>query len=1779
MITLPDPGRETGWAIQQLAQWAAVALAVVLVTASAGCVSRDTADVATPAIAQPIATSPLDAAHFEGGMRGSGQAPQPQTMAGSGSPVERPVAAKFSEASAHLGAQPESGIAAGRRADNSAMPSVGERTVTTVEAVLADGLALAGASPVHLAVRGTAGADTARCAWRGIARTAAQREDAIRFWLRLDTTDVIPSAAYLQIMFSVILDDLNPEYRETAKSNFLAIAQGGLSEEYLFLTCFADQTVSNYLLGAGPTTVTVAYNNRDEAASYELYRREHEAGTFGTEALQTRGDYEASLQDLVVAAEEALAAEIGGKERIVFLAPMGAHYAIAFEAWQAVAHWDVVTVDGTVNAVRVGAPEGDPEHTQTLANLTTRITTAAASDAHATTRVANVSGLQQKYRDMGAYGDITPGDGETTTFTPAQPPAAPTCTNGTAVTTPNANRGLVRDCETLLAAKDTLRGTATLDWSTGTAVSGWEGITTGSTPSRVTELDLPSESLTGSIPAGLGSLFELTTLDLSSNQLTGDIPAELGWLTNLTELRLSGNSLTGCIPLALRNVATNDLSSLNLLYCEPPAPTNLSAGTPGEASVALSWDAVTGAGTYRVEVRTGDPDAWTTDSDTIATTTHTVDELQCGTSYEVRVSAYGSGTTYAAAWGEPSTKLTIETAACTPPAFGAESYSFTVREDAAVDTSVGMVTATDAEGSAVTYAITDGAIAEGEEEADFAINETSGAITVARTLDHLVAVSYALTVAASDAAGGTATAPVEVRLTGVDYDAHDDGLIDVATVAQLDAIRWDPDGDGASTEAGYATAFPAAATGMGCPATGCTGYELMADLDFDTDGDGAVDADDAYWNGGAGWVPIGTGEDPFAATFEGNGHVLANLWIARSDADDVGLFGSTGTGSDIRHVGLVAMDVTGGDATGGLVGWNQGGITGSFAVGRLTSAGSDLGGLVGENTGQVTTSYAVVQVTGGDGAGGLVGDNGGTITASYTQGAVAGGKTGGLVGSNSGTITASYASGPVTATTSVVGGLVGSGMGTATVSYWDTETSGQSGSAAGTGQTTSALQTPSGYTDVYASWDVDLDGDGSGDDPWDFGSTTRYPALRVDFDGDGTASWAEFGDQRSNRPPAFAEGEATTRTVVENTAAGEAVGTPVTATDADGDVVTYALGGADAAAFALDPTSGQVRTLAALDYETRTEYALTVEASDPHDSRATIAVTITVTEFNGDYDAHDDGLIDVATLAQLNAMRWDLDGDGASSEGGYAAAFPDAATGMGCPTAGCTGYELMVDLDFDTDGSGTADAGDAYWNEGSGWEPIGTSTAKFTPTFDGNGKVIANLFVDRSSERVGLFGTSSGVVRRVGLTKVDVTGGNYVGGLVGWNEGSVTVSYVTGVVEGTGIDTGGLVGWNVGTITASYATATVTGGGLDAGGLVGGNGSQAQITASYASGTVTGTGRVGGLAGFNAGRITVSYARGTVTGTGTPTGGLVAMNIGRVTASYWDTTTSGQSSSGGGTGKTTSELQEPSGYSDTIYADWNVNIDGVSGNDDPWHFGTPSQYPVLNVEFNGDGTATWEEFGDQHPNSPPVFADGETTTRAVAENTAAGEDIGTPVAATDDDGDTLTYALGGTDAAHFALDTATGQLQTLEALDYELTPEYEVTLEVSDGKGGSASITVTISVSDLVDTPPAPANLAVGTVGETSVALSWDAVPGAAKYRVEYRVTGADTETDAENRDLDHGRRGSDDHDAYRGRAGLRDGPCVPGQQLRRRHDPYGGVERPDDAGAGGDHRLYPGVR
>ena len=113
----------------------------------------------------------------------------------------------------------------------------------------------------------------------------------------------------------------------------------------------------------------------------------------------------------------------------------------------------------------------------------------------------------------------------------------------------------------------------------------------------------------------------------------------------------------------------------------------------------------------------------------------------------------------------------------------------------------------------------------------------------------------------------------------------------------------------------------------------------------------------------------------------------------------------------------------------------------------------------------------------------------------------------------------------------------------------------------------------------------------------------------------------------------------------------------------------------------------------------------------------------------------------------------------------------------------------------------------------------------------------------------------------------------------------------------------------------------------------------------------------------------------------------------------------------------------------------------------------------------------------------PVFSEGAGIERSVAENSTAGTNVGSAVRATDADNDTLTYSLEGTDADSFSIVRARGQIQTFAALDHEDKPSYSVTVRADDGKGGTATIRVTISVTD-VNEPPTVEGEAQLTISE-----------------------------------------------------------------------------------------------
>ena len=798
---------------------------------------------------------------------------------------------------------------------------------------------------------------------------------------------------------------------------------------------------------------------------------------------------------------------------------------------------------------------------------------------------------------------------------------------------------------------------------------------------------------------------------------------------------------------------------------------------------------------------------------------------------------------------------------------------------------------------------------------------------------------------------------------GIRYDGDGDGLIEIGTLAQLNAMRGDLNGDGvvdtsASTpdSTAYVTAFSNAVASMGCPSLNCIGYELATNLTFPASGDFST------------WSPI----SGFNTTFDGGGHTLTGLSV--SGSGDTGLFGTFGSTALVRNLGLVTPSIvstaTVARSHGALVGYmGSGGTIHSVYVsgGSISTnvAGSKAGGLVGYLvSGTIRASYATATVgvssnPNNVAVGGLVGElggsgSGGGITACYAAGAVSGGSGTGLE----------------------VGGLVGKVENTSSSianSYCDTTATGQPNcigatgtgvSVTSTGYPTAEMQTPTAYTGIYATWDDhDLDGDTNADAPWDFGADDQYPVLKLGRDAAAIA--AQFAAQPPGAPRGVTLTAFEDSLVVRWSAVNYATGYKVqwksgsesyNMTDRQ-DTVSV----------------GRDTTHAIANLTNGTPYTVRVIATQTGEADSAPSAEVMGTP-GTPYDRDGNGLIEIGTLAQLNAMRWDLDGNGAVADNDtmtYNAAFPSAASGMGCPANNCTGYELTTDLNFDTDGSETANSGDTYWNGGSGWAPIDT----LATTLNGNDHTISHLFINRAStDNIGLFRVigASGSVTNLGLSNVDITGEDNTGALTGEIVGgTVTGVFATGRV--TGVDrVGGLVGSvglgsSTGSIITSYSTAAVTGTGpsIYIGGLVG-NFASGAITASYATGTVTSSTTGGGLVGAAGGTITASYATGQVPGIG---GGLVGTDFsGTYNNNYYDRETTGRSDTGKGDPRTTAQLQEPTGYTG-IYSTWgDHDLDGDNNADEPWDFGAADQYPVL--KFGRDAEAIAAQFAAQPPGVP-----------------------------------------------------------------------------------------------------------------------------------------------------------------------------------------------------------------
>ncbi len=309
----------------------------------------------------------------------------------------------------------------------------------------------------------------------------------------------------------------------------------------------------------------------------------------------------------------------------------------------------------------------------------------------------------------------------------------------------------------------------------------------------------------------------------------------------------------------------------------------------------------------------------------------------------------------------------------------------------------------------------------------------------------------------------------------------------------------------------------------------------------------------------------------------------------------------------------------------------------------------------------------------------------------------------------------------------------------------------------------------------------------------------------------------------------------------------------------------------------------------------------------------------------------------------------------------------------------------------DIDASGTASWFNGTGATVSGWLPVGDNTTAFQGSYDGNGKKITSLFINRpNTDDVGFIKWTRGAdISNLQILSANVTGGNQTGIIAGrtvdLSGNSIQNCGVSGSVTGQN-HTGGLVGDNTYTLTDNYSRTKVSGanftggiagqtaggaiqqcyslngaGGIsgaeDVGGLVGAS-TTSRIDNCYSRAAVTGNNIVGGLVGSSGSVIFTSYSAGAVSltepGSGTASG-LIAATTGTVSNSLWDTQTSGQAASAGGTGKTTAEMTD---YQTYLNARFDMVSETANGTDDYWDIDQNGLlnggYPILFFESGAD---------------------------------------------------------------------------------------------------------------------------------------------------------------------------------------------------------------------------------
>ena len=649
-----------------------------------------------------------------------------------------------------------------------------------------------------------------------------------------------------------------------------------------------------------------------------------------------------------------------------------------------------------------------------------------------------------------------------------------------------------------------------------------------------------------------------------------------------------------------------------------------------------------------------------------------------------------------------------------------------------------------------------------------------------------------------------------------------------------------------------------------------------------------------------------------------------------------------------------------------------------------------------------------------------------------------------------------------------------------------------------------------------------------GEDPLEPGTQYEVRVRAKNGEGDTTENWSSVAKGTtgpSNSRPVFDRAGAVELSVDENTATRQNIGSAISASDADSNNLTYTLEGPGADSFTIVSNSGQIRTSSSLDYEARQSYSLTVKVDDGQRRQNSVAAkSVTITVDNVREAPSAPAIPAVAGIpGSTNSVRvtWAAPQNTGPPVTEYDVQYREVGSGpKRWQHYGADRSTIVTDLDagtrYEVQVRARSDEGTGGWSRWGSGSP-NPDVANRNPAFAAGSRTLSvaentppNTDVgapvaatDRDDDTLDytlegadagsfdILSTSDGGQIRTSASLNHEEKSSYAvtvrvrDGRGGTDAVNVTINVTD--VDGEAPDmpfaptvtavssTRLQVSWdapaNHGPPITDYdyryrepsddwtevTDTTITGTTVEIQGLAASTSYDVEVLAKNAEGTSDWSNPGIGSTNAPGANNPPVFDDGTNTrrsvSADAPSGTNIGAPVRATDADSGDTLNyrlEGRDAGLFDINAATGQLMTKSGITLIV----------------------SEEYAVIVVADDGTDTAriTVTIAATAASNSPPAFLEGASTTRSVDDGATAGTDIGDPVSAEDDPGDTLTYTLGGTDAASFDIVSTTGQLQVKDALDAATKSSYTVTVTATDTAGATAEIEVTITVTTSTST-------------------------------------------------------------------------------------------------------------